>query len=254
MISFEKHIYELETLGFTIVPNIFSSELVIRLKEKLKIALEEDNKMFSDKAGKNPDLIVDLTIHNHDFLKALDNDVIQEIFSRMLGNDAILYSYTSTILKPDTVGGVRDIHIDTNKFIPNYVTGIVMTMALDDFTEENGATLYLPGSHVLNAAPEEEIFSKNSLSTARKAGDALFFNPRVFHRAGINKTNNIRYGITAYATRAFIKQRFDFPRMVPKETLKVLSERMIRFLGFHSRVPDSLEQYYLPPEKRNRRE
>jgi ectoine hydroxylase-related dioxygenase (phytanoyl-CoA dioxygenase family) len=250
MINYDKHIYELETLGYTIVENVFSPTVVNDLKEHLKIALEEDEKMFSSQAAKNPDLIVDMSIHHPVFLQSLDNDKMMEIFSRILGSNCILYSYTSTILKPKKKSGVHNMHIDTNKFIPNYITGVVMTMPLDDFTNENGATLYLPGSHNSSTVPSEETFSKYSQSTARKAGDALFFNPRVFHRAADNNTDKIRYGLTIYATRNFFKPRFNFQRMIPKETLPLLSERVTNFLGFNARIPESMEEFYLPADKR----
>jgi len=250
MENFDIHIYELQTLGFTIVRNVIDAKTITTLKSKLDTALAEDEKMFSGKEGKNPDLAVDLTIHDPYFIKILDNDIILEMYYRLLDKSCILYSYTSTILKPKVMKtAVQSIHVDTFKFIPGYITGIVMTLALDDFTAENGATLYLPGSHNLEAQPGEETFSKYSLSTARAAGDALFFNPRVWHRAANNNTDKIRYGLTVYATRSFMKQRFDFPEMIPEESLNGLSERLINFLGYNSVPPKSVDQYYSPKKK-----
>jgi len=245
-----RHLYELATLGFTIVKGVFDAPTVAELRAQLQVALLNDQKWFADKAGKKADLVVDLTIHHPAFLQALDNEIMQHLFSQVFGDTYILYSYTSTILQPGTVSAVHTIHVDTNKFIPGYVTGLVMTVALDDFTDENGATLYLPGSHNCLNAPSAETFAQYAVSTARSCGDALFFNPRVFHRAGENNSDRMRYGLTIYATRAFMKPRFDFPRMIPQESLANVSERVRRFLGFHARVPESLEQYYLPPEQR----
>jgi ectoine hydroxylase-related dioxygenase (phytanoyl-CoA dioxygenase family) len=248
MINFDKHIYELETLGYTIVEKVFDQATLDALREQLKLTLEEDNKMFNGMGSKRDELAVDLSIHHPIFIRALDNDIIFDLCTRVLGNP-ILYSYTSTILKPKVDSLVQNIHIDSNKFIPNYISGIVMTIPLEDFNNENGATLYLPGSQNVEAAPSPETFDRYAVSTARKAGDVLFFNPRVYHRAARNNTDKIRYGLTAYATRSFFKQRFDFPRMIPKENLEGLSARMISFLGFNSRMPDSVEKYYKASEQ-----
>jgi ectoine hydroxylase-related dioxygenase (phytanoyl-CoA dioxygenase family) len=250
MVNYEKHMYELETLGFTIVENVYSQPLINDLKKQLDIALADDLKMFASHEGKKPDLVVDLSIHNPLFIKSLDNDIVLELCSRMLGANCTLYSFTSTILKPIIKSAVHNMHVDTNKYIKGYVTGLVMTVALDDFTEENGATYYLAGSQNSPITPSEETFVKYAQSTARKAGDVLFFNPRVFHRAGNNNSDKVRYGMTFYATPSFFKQRFDFPRMIPKDSLTGQSDRLLTFLGFNSRVPDSLENYYLPAEKR----
>mgnify|MGYP000048772132 CR=1 FL=1 len=76
----------------------------------------------------------------------LDKDVIHQLLSHFLGEGCTLYSYTSTILRPHVDSYVHKMHVDTYKFIPNYITGILLTIPLEDFTKENGATLYLPGS------------------------------------------------------------------------------------------------------------
>ena len=47
-----------------------------------------------------------------------------------------------------------------------------------------------------------------------------------------------------------MRQRFDYPRLVPKEVTEQLNEVGRRFLGFNVRVPTSLEEFYLPPEQR----
>lgn len=253
MANLKRHLYEFETLGYTIIENVFGTVEVGELKRHLVTALEDDLKRFSGKEGKKPDLAIDLTIHNPIFIKALGNKIMLDFFSSILEKNCVLYSYTSTILRPGVTSGVHSMHVDTNKFIPDYVTGVVMTLALDDFTNENGATLYLPGSHHSTTIPAEETFVKYAQSTARKSGDALFFNPRVYHRAANNKSDKIRYGLTIYATRAFIKPRFDFPRMIPKESLNGLSKELKNFLGFSAQVPESVEQFYLPPEKRFQR-
>ena len=97
MEDFDIHIYELLILGFTIVRNVIDAKTITALKSKLDAALAKDEKMFSGKEGKNPDLAVDLTIHDPYFIKILDNDNILKMFYRMLDKNCILYSYTSTI-------------------------------------------------------------------------------------------------------------------------------------------------------------
>ncbi len=214
------------------------------MKHKIDQALKLDNDKFGKFKGKREELIIDLSIHDKYFLSAIDNDIIFEFCNLVLDNNPILYSYTSTILKPRVESKVQEIHIDSNKFIKDYITGLVMTIPIDDFTDENGATLYLPGSHNRENKPTDDTFNNYCVSTSRKAGDILFFNPRVWHKAGNNSTDKIRYGLTLYATRSFIKQRFDFPNMIPYENLIGQSDRIISFLGYNSCPPKSVEHYY----------
>jgi len=245
MKDYARNVYEFNTLGFTIVENVVDADTISKIKAELKNAISDDRKWFAHHERKNPDLVVDLSIHNPLFLRVLDNDNILNVLYTLLDKTCTLYSYTSTILNPKVKEtAVQQMHVDTNKFIPNFVSGVVMTLALEDFTDENGATLYLPGSQNLKEAPSVETFSKYAISTARNAGDALFFNPRVYHKAANNNTDNIRYGLTMYATWPYFKQRFDFPRMIPGKSLEGLSDRLLAFLGFNARMPDTLDQYY----------
>jgi len=248
----EKIQKEIDELGFSIVENIVDAEEVALLKNQLQFAVEDDMKEYGHLSGKRRNLIIDLTTRGPAFVKLLENEKMHHIFTHFLGSNCILYSYTSSFLLPNDKPIASNIHTDSKKFpyIPGYYFGLLMNLALDDFTEANGATYYLPGSHKLNEKPSEEDFYNNSIRAIRKAGDAIFFHPLCWHAGGINKTNQPRYAITPYACRAFMKQRLDFPRMVTPEILSWLGEKGRAFLGFESRVPTNLFEYYLPGEER----
>jgi ectoine hydroxylase-related dioxygenase (phytanoyl-CoA dioxygenase family) len=47
-----------------------------------------------------------------------------------------------------------------------------------------------------------------------------------------------------------MKQRIDLPRALAGCDLAGASERALQKLGFRSRVPASLDEYYAPPERR----
>ena len=243
---------EIEKDGFSIAEKIVTEEEVKELREQLKIALSEDVKEYGHLPGKKDNLIVDLTTRGSAFVKLLENEKMQRVFSHFLDDDCILYSYTSSILKPDDTPSASNIHTDSKRFpyVPGYHFGLLMNLALDDFTEENGATYHLPGSHKIKEMPSEEEFYEKSVRAVRKAGDAIFFHPLNWHAGGINKTNKTRSAITPYACRAFTKQRLDFPRMITPEVSSWLGERGRAFLGFNSRVPTNLFEYYLPQEER----
>ena len=246
----ERHIYELKVLGFTIIENVVPQSTITKMKKLIDKGLVEDSLRYSKFPSKKNDLIVDLVSLNIEFLEVIENDIFFSFIEKILGDDAILYSFTSTILRPKIIDDVQQIHVDSYKFIQNYDHGLLATIALDDFFTDNGATLYLPGSHNFPYKPDELTFDRYSVSTSRKAGDVIFFNPRVWHKAGYNNTESIRYAITAYFTKSFIKQRFDFPKMLDFNDLNNISEKMLVLLGFNSCPPESVENYYLPLKER----
>lgn len=235
--------------GFCIVPKIVSPQQIPSLKKAIDEALLYENKAFGKMPGKIPNLAVDLAARGGEFWHLLGNEKMRQIFAAVLGDACILYSFTSTVLYPQDKPPAAEIHVDSPRLSGDYNLGLLMTLALDDFTEENGSTFYLPGSHRQNSKPDPDTFYKNAVRVSRSAGDAVFFHPRVWHAAGGNLTQQVRYGCTIYACRSFMRQRFDYVRMIG-ERLHEAPDSVRAFLGGNVRVPSSLAEFYVAAEHR----
>jgi len=244
------HFHELEILGFTIIDDVVTAAEIDVLKTSIRGALIEDAKRFAGRPGKQDFHIVELVNAGPQFLKLLDNNIMHQVFSHFLEDSCILYTYSTTLLPADVNVQTQTIHVDTGRLIPGYCHALQMTLALDDFTADNGATYYLPGSHHSLTQPSVETFDKYAVQTIRKAGAALFWNPRCFHKAGINRTEGTRFAISTYAVRSWMKQRFDYPRMISQEMLEQCSPRLRRFLGVDVRPPANQDEYYDAVEAR----
>jgi ectoine hydroxylase-related dioxygenase (phytanoyl-CoA dioxygenase family) len=142
------------------------------------------------------------------------------------------------------------IHVDSPRFIPNYPTNMGVMLALDDYSLENGATYFLPGSHLSDRVPSEQEFFAGAERPLPRAGDAVVFNARTWHMGGQNRTDRARHAVTMNVCRSYMRQRFDYPRLVPEEIVATLGPVGRRFLGFHVRMPTSLHEYFVPPEQR----
>jgi ectoine hydroxylase-related dioxygenase (phytanoyl-CoA dioxygenase family) len=146
------------------------------------------------------------------------------------------------------------VHTDSPRIIPGYVTNVGATILLDDFTEENGATWYLPRSQAQAEAPPEDEFYATAKRLIAPAGSVLFFNARIWHAGGDNKTSKWRHALTINMCRPYMKQRIDIPRAMKDMDLGGVSDRVRQKLGFFSQPPASLEEYYLPSEQRSFRQ
>jgi ectoine hydroxylase-related dioxygenase (phytanoyl-CoA dioxygenase family) len=246
-----RHYEEFDDQGFTIVPNVVSEPLLSRLKEQIETALALDWERYGGLPGKERFIALDLAHYGGAFFHLLDDDLIDQLMSGVIGDHWVLYSFTSTILRPREQHYTSNIHTDTGRLTPGYNLAALMTIALDDFTEENGATWYLAGSHRTHPdMPSEDEFYNKAVRVCRKAGDAVFFHPRVWHAGGHNDGDATRFALTMYGCRSFMKQRFDFPRMISPSQLEGASDRLRRVLGFDVRVPMGLDEFYVPPEDR----
>jgi ectoine hydroxylase-related dioxygenase (phytanoyl-CoA dioxygenase family) len=142
------------------------------------------------------------------------------------------------------------VHVDSPRVIPGYWTNVGVMVALDDYTNENGATRFLPYSFEREDPPSLDEFLEKSEETFPQAGDAVVFNARTWHMGGMNRSSDARHAITLNVCRSFMRQRFDYPRLVAEETLAHIGETGCRFLGFNVRMPAALEEYYLPEDQR----
>ncbi|WP_445005243.1 phytanoyl-CoA dioxygenase family protein [Halomonas mongoliensis] len=151
---------------------------------------------------------------------------------------------------PDATIYVHRIHRDVGTFIPGYPLRINMLVMLDDFTEDNGATHVLPGSHRHEAKPDDETFDRESEQLLGRAGTVVLFNSYVWHRAGRNTTSENRVALTLSFGRPFLKPQLDYARMLGEEYGQGLQPLTRQVLGYNCRVPTSHAEWYrLPPER-----
>jgi ectoine hydroxylase-related dioxygenase (phytanoyl-CoA dioxygenase family) len=108
---------------------------------------------------------------------------------------------------------------------------------LDDFTEYNGATRIVLGSHNFGYAPEPNKTYDDEVQVTGRAGSVLVFNGALWHGTGAAVRPERRWGVVATYTRWFAKPCFDFPRMCTPELYAQLNPKQKELLGFTSIPP-----------------
>jgi ectoine hydroxylase-related dioxygenase (phytanoyl-CoA dioxygenase family) len=141
------------------------------------------------------------------------------------------------------------VHRDIRGF--SYPSPLLLNMLimLDDFTEENGATLLLPNSHKQNKKPSNNYFDNNSISVLGKAGDIIVWNSNLYHSSGNNKTNKIRRALPITFSLPYYKQLLDYPRAIGYDKYETFNASMAQLLGYDARVADKVENWYAPVDK-----
>jgi len=172
------------------------------------------------------------------------------VLDEFISNTSILYAFTTSSMPAGGTNYSNRIHVDSPRVIPGYISQIGVIVALDDFTEENGATFMLPKSFERTTPPTEEEFYKGAERVCPRRGDLVVLQPRTWHLGGKNHTVNDRHAITLSACRSFMRQRFDYPRLINPALAETLTPTLRRLLGFNVRVPASLDEYYVPEEQR----
>ncbi|PYS70516.1 MAG: phytanoyl-CoA dioxygenase, partial [Acidobacteria bacterium] len=83
-----------------------------------------------------------------------------------------------------------------------------------------------------------------------KSGSILLWDSNIWHAAGINRTEFPRRSLSILYSKPFMKQQFDYPRVVGYEELDALPEKLKQIVGYNARVPATLDEWYQPPDKR----
>jgi ectoine hydroxylase-related dioxygenase (phytanoyl-CoA dioxygenase family) len=240
--------------GFLVLHDVLPPAFVDRAKRELMQAIDADGRRYGEKAAHDYAMVLLCSMHGGAFLDLFDNDRLMEPFNAVLGEECIVYAYTSSSMPPKGRNYSVRIHTDCPRIIPGYVTNMGATILLDDFTAENGATWFLPRSQWRADAPSEDEFYGGASRLIAPAGSVLFFNARIWHAGGDNQTDRWRHALTINMCRPYMKQRIDIPRAMAGMDLSGASQQTLQKLGFFSQPPGSLDEYYLPPERRSFRQ
>ena len=108
--------------------------------------------------------------------------------------------------------------------------------AIDDFTEDNGATVAIPGSHRWGEGrfPQDDDVR---VKAVMPAGSAILFLGNMFHGGGENRSGAPRLALTAQYCEPFLRTQENYFLSVDRETVASLSEDMKRLLGYSIHPP-----------------
>jgi ectoine hydroxylase-related dioxygenase (phytanoyl-CoA dioxygenase family) len=100
---------------------------------------------------------------------------------------------------------------------------------LDDFTEANGATRVVPGSHrftvsVRDVMPDPAAAHPSEIKLTAPAGTVVIFNSHLWHGGTRNSTGSPRRAMHSYFTRRGNSQQTDQKKYISPETFARLSQ------------------------------
>jgi ectoine hydroxylase-related dioxygenase (phytanoyl-CoA dioxygenase family) len=102
--------------------------------------------------------------------------------------------------------------------------------ALTDFTERNGATRLVPGSHKL---PSPQYGAAcDSIPAEMRKGSVLIWDGALWHGGGANTTGERRVGIAMNYCAGFIRQQENQQLGIPREIAVDFSPRLRELVGY----------------------
>jgi ectoine hydroxylase-related dioxygenase (phytanoyl-CoA dioxygenase family) len=109
---------------------------------------------------------------------------------------------------------------------------VVNTMwPLDEFTDDNGATRFVPGSHSWESGRQPT--AEDGVATAVMApGSAMFYLGSLWHGGGANRTSRPRLGVILEYAAAWLRPQENHCLAVPRSIVRQLPQRLQELLGY----------------------
>lgn len=253
----EKYLEELDILGYTLIENVITledtQEIITKLEDIWKIQEQETSDKFNVKEIAENNIVRAPFAYDEIFYKTLNNPKTIPFIKEVLGDYFILSQQNGVMVEPNLTHSQNKWHRD----FPNiyYASNPPLAMnaffCLTDFTFETGATQLLPYSHKINYTPSDEYFKNHGITIEAKAGSVFLFNTMLFHRTGINVSQEKRIGLNHLYTKYLFKQQIDIPALLNFKTPEDPFLNML--MGFDSLVPTSTLDYRIIRKANNDR-
>jgi len=195
--------------GYTIVPDVFDPERGVAVIDELErleqqLGIVPSNNSFE---GRSTWRIYNLLTHGPLFEAIPVDPSVLPLVESVLDAGCLVSSLSSI-----AIGGgetAQPIHAD-DQLLPlpkPHIATICNTMwALTDFTEANGATRIIPGSHLYDHGPDYGTHY-DSIPAEMSAGSVLIWHGSLWHGGGANTTDTRRYGIAMNYCAGWIRQQ-----------------------------------------------
>ena len=281
----DKARHDLDVVGYCIVEGVAPDNLVARARERIleQASAERDAGRAFVQDG-NTQWIANVLNKGAEFLELLTCSATSlELCRYVLGQGFILSCSNAPIAGPST--GRMKMHTDQfwtptihqepltysrlgangldrsevghsavsrdYLFPPCMVT---LIWAITDFTVDNGATVFVPGSHLSGLQPDYRQDFSDAVPAEMSAGSIVLWDGRTWHATGANRTQDeYRIGVTNNLVAPMIRPLVNYPYSLREEVVDCLDEQQKQLLGFttwtaygNEGVPTQELKYFKP--------
>lgn len=227
------HVEQLKVNGYTIVENAIAPELIDALNAAVaRLEHELDAKpAMNSFEGSHTVRIYNLLALDPVFQQVPTHAAVLPLIESVIGEECLVSSLASIAIDPGEIA--QPIHAD-DQMIPlakPHIPIVCNSMwALTDFTEENGATRLVPGTHT---GPSPAYGSQqSSIPAEMKKGSVLVWDGSLWHGGGANRSKDRRIGIAMNYCAGFIRQQENQQLGIPQDLVRTFSPRLQELCGY----------------------
>ena len=243
--SDERHC--LDEDGFLILEDFVPPDDLVRLRGRIHQLFDDLGARagFEFKQEPQTDRLANLIDYDEIFQRAVALPRLLAGVAQVLGPDFKLSSLNARSARPHS-DWTQPLHCDTGALPDvqgNSVCNIIWM--LDDFTPENGATRFVPGTHRSHRLPQEVLADPTAphpderLLTGRR-GTVVVMNAHLWHGGTANRTSGPRLAMHSFYCRRDQPQQQYQRRLLRPDTQVHLSPEMRWLLALDDPLNDQL--------------
>jgi ectoine hydroxylase-related dioxygenase (phytanoyl-CoA dioxygenase family) len=233
-VDVELHVKEVAEQGYTIIEDAIEPKLVDALNEDLQrlerfFDVQPSPNSFE---GHSTLRIYNLLAFGELYEQIPVHEHVLPVVERVLDPGCLISSLSSIAILPGEAA--QPIHADDQLIPipkPHPPTVCNSMWALTAFTEANGATRLVPGSHLWDHSPD---YGKpyDSIAAEMPKGSVLIWHGSLWHGGGANNTDERRIGIAMNYCAGYIRQQENQQLGLSRETVKRFSPRLLQLVGY----------------------
>lgn len=230
------HHQQLTDEGYTIVEDAIEPELVEALADdvaRLEASLHRqpaDNRFEGNRTTRTYNLLA----HGDIWQQVPTHPVVLELVAGVLGEGCLVSSLASISLAPGETSQVIHADDQIQPLAKPHVATVCNSMwALTDFTEANGATRLVPGSHRWQ---NPDYYGGDdgieTIPAEMPKGSVLVWHGSTWHGGGANVTDDeVRIGVAMNYCAGFIRQQENQQLGIPPEIMATFSPQLRQLCG-----------------------
>jgi ectoine hydroxylase-related dioxygenase (phytanoyl-CoA dioxygenase family) len=222
--------------GYVVVSDLLSAAEVRSAAADLRRVLEAVPTGRNAFEGLSTRRIYALFAKTRTFDRAATHPLVLEVLDQVLGHYQLSAPVGISIGPGETA---QVLHRDDAVYpLPQPGPPVVVNTMwpLDEFTADNGATRFIPGSH--RWKPGRQPAAGDELETATLSpGSAMFYLGSLWHGGGANLTARPRLGVILEYAAAWLRPQENHCLAVPRRVVRQLPERLQELLGYNIYPP-----------------
>ncbi len=242
---------KLDDDGFLVLESFVEPEALVTLRRRITNLFAElgERAGYEFKQEPQTDRLANLVDYDEIFRWAITVPKLLACVEQVLGREFKLSSLNARSARPHSDWS-QPLHCDTGALPDergNTVCNIVWL--LDDFTTENGAPRYVPGTHKSGKLPQEVLADPiakhpNEALITCQAGDVIVMNAHLWHGGTANRTDRPRLAMHSFYCRRDLPQQQYQKILLRSEVQRTLSPELRHLLALDDPLNDELSSRF----------